>query len=43
MCKCCGCGPKKEEPTVYKCTKCGKTSEKQESCCEQPMKKVEKE
>jgi len=32
MCKCCGCGSKKEEKK-YVCKKCGKETDKQERCC----------
>jgi len=38
-CSCCGSGSDKKK--VYKCEKCGKTSDKPGKCCDKPIKKVD--
>ena len=42
MCKPCGCGQPAEEKQEYECEDCGRTAEKEEECCDKPMKKKEK-
>lgn len=41
MCKCCGCGPRREEKKLYECKKCGKTSKEKKECCGEMMKEKE--